>query len=72
MIHVLTREELHSITGYQRPADQRRWLQSRGWTFEVAAGGKPVVAADYANQRLGVREESRGWKPDFTGLRGSA
>jgi hypothetical protein len=72
MIHVLTREELHSITGYQRPADQRRWLQSRGWTFEVAAGGKSVVAADYANQRLGVREESRGWKPDFTGLRGSA
>jgi hypothetical protein len=72
MIGILTRDELHSITGYQRHADQRRWLQTHGWTFEVAAGGKPVVAVDYANQRLGVREESRGWKPDFTALRGSA
>lgn len=65
----LTPEEIHDMTGYQRHADQRRWLTGRGWLFEVSCTGRPIVGRAYAEQRLGfktapnpaVREE---WKPN--------
>jgi len=31
----ITPEELAELTGYRRNADQRRWLKSHGWKFEV-------------------------------------
>ena len=49
----LTPAELVDLTGYQRHADQRKWLTARGWVFEVAATGRPIVSIAYAKQRLG-------------------
>lgn len=51
---------LTQLTGYDRPADRRRWLKKRGWVFEVAANGQPVVARQYAEARLGVSYAPRG------------
>ena len=50
----LTATELAELTGYKLPAYQRRWLLARGWPHEVSAGGKPVVAREFASKALGV------------------
>jgi len=63
----LTPDEVLILTGYQRHADQRRWLSDRGWAFEGNAAGRPVVSRAYAEQRLGV--VSKEIMPDFSSLR---
>ncbi|MDH3645956.1 MAG: DUF4224 domain-containing protein [Gammaproteobacteria bacterium] len=40
----LTADELGELTGYQRPALQRRWLAENGYSFDVRADGKPIVS----------------------------
>ena len=49
----LKADELEELTGFARPADQRRWLTDRGWLFETNAAGRPVLLRDYVNRRLG-------------------
>lgn len=49
----LTPDDLAYITGYQRAADQRRWLTLRGWVFEVSRAGRPIVSRAHAEMRLG-------------------
>lgn len=57
MNFLLDSNELEKITGYTRKADQRRWLKSHGWKFEVSAIGAPVVSRQHAELMLnGVRE----------------
>lgn len=51
MAAFLTADEIHTLTGYKRPADQVRWLQDRGISHVVNARGKPVVASDVLNKR---------------------
>lgn len=48
----LTPEELHELTGYRRPAEQRAFLKRKGWRFEVNAAGKPRVARAHLERRL--------------------
>ena len=61
----LTDAELVQLTGYEsRAADRRKWLKKRGWVFEVAANGQPVVARQYAEFRLGVSYAPRGSPPN--------
>ena len=43
----LADSDLESLTGYKRPADQRRWLAENGYSFDVRADGKPVVSRAY-------------------------
>lgn len=72
----LTPAEITDLTGYQRHADQRKWLTARGWLFEVAATGRPVVARSYAEQRLGCQAAdhvpAKAWKPNLAAIRKAA
>lgn len=73
---ILTDAELRDLTGYpkdpqstkRRYADQRRWLTDRGWLFEVAATGKPVVMRSYAEGRLGAMPTSKTWTPQLAAM----
>ncbi|MDE2470454.1 MAG: DUF4224 domain-containing protein [Bradyrhizobium sp.] len=49
---LLTAAEMAELTGYTRHADQRKWLQSKGWAFEVARTGRPMVARSYFDARM--------------------
>lgn len=70
----LTSDELTDLTGYKRHADQRRWLTARGWKFETAATGKPIVSKKFAEQKLSdaANEQSGGWKPNKDAFRRAA
>ena len=65
----LTPDDLVTLTGYTWPAKQRQWLTARGWVFEVAASGRPVVACTYAEQRLGALPQAeKTWQPNLASL----
>ena len=49
---ILTAEELEAITGFRRPGHQVAELRRRGWRFEVAASGRPIVSRAYAEAKL--------------------
>ena len=42
----LTPDELVTLTGYKRPADQVRWLERNGVPHWINAQGRPVVRQD--------------------------
>ncbi len=66
----LSATELQELTGYKRPADQRRWLVSHGWSFEIRADGKNIVLIEEARNRLLTRKSSsRSTEPDLDALR---
>lgn len=67
----LTAEEIRTLTGYKRAADQCSWLEKRGWTFERSAAGAPVVSRSHAEMKLGGDSKATPgipWAPDFAGL----
>ena len=68
----LSDAELLELTGYQRHADQRRWLSSRGWLFEESRTGRPVIGRSYAEQRTGAllppQAQKRAWKPNIAAI----
>jgi hypothetical protein len=72
----LTDEELRQLTGYQRNADQRNWLATRGWRFEVSAIGKAIVSRQHAEKMLAGAiapgGEERNWQPNRAALRRAA
>ncbi len=70
----LTAEEVRDLTGYQRNADQRKWLSVRGWVFEVAGTGRPIVSVAYAEQRLGgdAPATPQAWMPNVAAIRKAA
>lgn len=43
MSGLLTASELSNLTDYQRPADQRKWLDRNGVPYYVGATGRPKV-----------------------------
>ena len=66
----LTDAELVELTGYERRADQRKWLVAKGWTFVVSATGKPIVLRDYAASMLGSQQtQQRHWTPNLAAIR---
>jgi hypothetical protein len=74
----LTDTDLQSLTGYKRPAEQRRWLASRGWAFEVRADGKNRVLIEEAHAKMVTRQtgggtgrqnRGRSAEPDLAALR---
>lgn len=74
----LTDPELQSLTGYKRPAEQRRWLTSHGWAFEVRADGKNRVLMEEAHAKMltrqstnyrGAKGSGRSAEPDLVALR---
>lgn len=69
----LTDAEIVTLTSYKRHADQRRWLTERGWVFETAANGRPVVARSYAESRMsGPQAASVAWTPNIASIRKAA
>lgn len=46
LVIYLSPEELLTLTGYKRPADQARWLDRNGVPYITNARGKLVVRAD--------------------------
>lgn len=65
--------ELQVLTGYQRPADQIKWLAAKGWKFEVSAVGRPVVLRAFAQVKMGqVSEDPPAWTPNLAALRKAA
>ncbi len=40
----LSDQEMEELTDRRLPGAQRKWLEARGWRFEVTASGKPKVA----------------------------
>lgn len=67
-------DQIADLTGYQRHADQRKWLAARGWVFEVSATGRPIVSTTYAEQRLGgtASKPKPAWQPNLAAIRKAA
>lgn len=74
----LTDADLRSLTGYKRPAEQRRWLTSHGWAFEIRADGKNRVLIEEAQAKMLTRQTVKKWsrrnagrsaEPDLAALR---
>jgi hypothetical protein len=42
----LDEEDLRRLTGYKRPAEQKRWLDEHGIGYAVNRLGRPVVRRD--------------------------
>lgn len=63
----LTPMELRELTGYQKPALQRRWLVEHGYRFDVRADGRAVVLTAAIEHKLAGRPSS-GTKPDWSAL----
>lgn len=61
----LTTDEIQELTGYCRPADQRRWLVARGWPHELDANNRPRVSRAYAERRLAGDVPTRTAEPDW-------
>jgi len=55
----LTTEELCELTGLARPNAQARWLQDRGFIYQVRADGRLIVSRRHVEQRLGGETDSR-------------
>ena len=70
----LSAAQITDLTGYQRHADQRKWLAARGWVFEVAATGRPIVSSTYAESRLGgtTTPAAPAWTPNVAVIRKAA
>lgn len=46
----LDAQDLQTLTGYKRPADQIRWLERNGVPFTVNRLNRPVVRRDLETQ----------------------
>lgn len=69
---ILTEQELATITGYQIPSCQKRWLIANGWQHVMTGSGRPVVGRLYARLKLaGVKPSatnatSEAWSLDLS------
>lgn len=69
----LSPDEILTLTGYRRHADQRRWLTVRGWSFERAASGRPIVLRSFAESALGGQPVPKSEPlPNFAAIRKAA
>lgn len=50
----VTQSELKDLTDLKKPAAIARWLNERGYVFEVSATGWPKVARVLLEARLGL------------------
>lgn len=68
---LLASEEIAELTGYKLPAHQTKWLQKKGWRFELNGNRRPVIARKYAEKMLGCFSEAQDTapRPNFQALR---
>ena len=67
----LTIEEICTISGAVRKADQIAWLKKNGWLHHTTRAGDPVVGRLYARLKLaginpGALTAPGGWVPDLS------
>lgn len=55
----LTPEEVASLTGYQKPSAQIKWLTAERFGFVIGGDGHPKVLRDVVLSRLGSVKSSR-------------
>jgi len=48
----LADEELATITGYQLPSKQIRWLTENHWEFVLTGARRPIVGRMYTRMKL--------------------
>jgi hypothetical protein len=60
----LSDEELERLTGTKQPTRMIKWLRSEGFTFRIAANGRPVVSADHVKQVLSGSAPAKRQKPE--------
>jgi len=44
--------ELVAMTGRTRSSEQIKWLNARGWKYELTANSKPIVGRVYTRLKL--------------------
>ncbi len=64
----LVPEEIQDLTGYQKPAYQKRWLAKHGYPFDVRGDGRPVVCRAYYEGCHGRNIAKRPSEPDLAAL----
>lgn len=62
----LTPEDIIALTGYKKPALQRRWLVDNGYSFDVRADGRPVVLLEQVMARQRVKTAERATHPNWS------
>jgi hypothetical protein len=63
----LSASDIETLTGYQRPSAQVRWLRRHGWRFTVNALGLPVIALAEFNRRM-VGGKASSQEPNWDAL----
>lgn len=56
----MTPDEVADMTGYLRPRDQMRWLETERFGYVIGADGKPKVLRQVVIARLGGAAEKKG------------
>ncbi len=66
----LSHDELERLTGHVRPSAQARWLNERGWRYDLNAKGEVVVHELEAQRKLcsSGSKERRRTEPDLKAL----
>ncbi|MBC8994999.1 DUF4224 domain-containing protein [Pseudomonas sp. N40(2020)] len=55
----LTKDEMATLTGYERPAAQSRWLRENSFPFILGGDGHPKVLHQVVISRLGGHYEPK-------------
>jgi hypothetical protein len=64
----LSSEDLHALTGRQKPKLQREWLIANGYRFDVRADGRPAVLVSQVETRQAGHSRRSNAEPNFTVL----
>lgn len=59
MLRFLSPDELKDLTGFERPAAQRRWLTDNEFPFVEGGDGTPKVLEQIVLQRLGGTQQKK-------------
>ena len=55
----LSTDETQELTGYKKPALQRKWLAKNGYSFDVRGDGRPVVSVAHYEARHSPQKRQR-------------
>jgi len=64
----LTKDDLVSLTGYKRAAEQRRWLIKNGYAFDVRGDGRPALLWGQVEARNSRSDKRRASGPNLGAL----
>lgn len=65
-------DELIELTGHTAYGWQRHWLNARGWKFETACNGRPVVSRAYAEAKMSDNAPQKQVVLDLAAIRKAA